>query len=184
MAEKPIAGTLAWTFARIHVATTFVLTYTTRVSKLQQQLKQARPFASLAVETFLNLQRTAERLGAEEQTLLRSAGLSSPQYNVLRILRGAGTEGHPCQEIGARMLTRVPDVTRLVDRLVEAGYAERSRQDHDRRVVRVRILKAGLTLLEKLDAPVDALPTRLFAALSQSELQKLNLLLVKARGDA
>ena len=82
------------------------------------------------------------------------------------------------------MLTRVPDVTRLVDRLVEAGYAERSRQDHDRRVVRVRILKAGLTLLEKLDAPVDALPTQLFAALSQSELQKLNLLLVKARGDA
>jgi DNA-binding MarR family transcriptional regulator len=153
------------------------------VSKLQQQLKQARPFASLAVETFLNLQRTAERLGAEEHALLRTAGLSAPQYNVLRILRGAGPEGHPCQEIGARMLTRVPDVTRLVDRLVDAGYVERSRNDADRRVVRVRILKTGISLLDKLDAPVDALPTTLFAALSQTELQTLNELLVKARGE-
>lgn len=154
------------------------------MSKLQQELKQTRPFHSLPVETFLNLTRTAEQLRAREAELLRRGGLSQPQYNVLRILRGAGPQGHPCQEIGARMLTRVPDVTRLVDRLVAAGHVERARSDDDRRVVHVRILRSGLDLLGKLDAPIDALPAAMFAHLSARELRTLNNLLVKARGPA
>jgi DNA-binding MarR family transcriptional regulator len=164
------------------VATTFVSTYSTGVSKLQLELKQSRPFPSLPVETFLNLVRTAELLRAREADLLRRSGLSAPQYNVLRILRGAGPDGHPCQEIGARMLTRVPDVTRLVDRLVAAGHVERTRSDDDRRVVLVRILRSGLDLLGKLDGPVDALPAAMFDRLSSRELRTLNDLLVKARG--
>ncbi len=165
----------------MHVATTFVVTYGLGVSKLQQELKQARPFASLPVELFLNLIRTTELLRAQETDLLREHGLSAPQYNVLRILRGAGKDGHPCQEIGARMLTRVPDVTRLVDRLEASGFVERARTDADRRIVRVRIQKRGLEVLARLDAPVDALPVAMFAHLSKPELRTLNELLVKAR---
>ena len=153
------------------------------MSRLQQQLKQNRPFPSLPVEVFLNLIRTAEQLRAHEADLLKQHGLSAPQYNVLRILRGAGPAGHPCQEIGARMLTRVPDVTRLTDRLVERGLVERTRSDEDRRVVNVRVLKAGLDLLHELDGPVDRLPQDLFAGLSAKELRTLNDLLVKARSD-
>lgn len=153
------------------------------MSRLQQQLKQTRPFSSLPVEVFLNLIRTAEQLRARESDLLKEHGLSAPQYNVLRILRGAGPDGHPCQEIGARMLTRVPDVTRLTDRLVERGLVERTRSDEDRRVVHVRVLKAGLDLLHELDGPIDRLPVDLFAGFSAKQLRTLNELLVKARGD-
>jgi len=154
------------------------------VSKLQQELRQSRPFASLAVETFLNLVRTAEQLRGAEADLLYEHDLSAPQYNVLRILRGAGSDGHPCQEIGARMVARVPDVTRLVDRLEQRGFVERRRCASDRRVVYVRILAPALRLLERIEAPVAALPERLFAPLSARELRTLNQLLVKARGTA
>lgn len=151
------------------------------MAKLQDELKQSRPFASLAVEVYLNLVRTSELLRGETADLLRERALSAPQYNVLRILRGAGSDGHPCAEIGARMVSRVPDVTRLVDRLEAAGLAERRRSGDDRRVVRVRIKRAGRDLLARIDEPIETLPERQFAALSNAELKTLNNLLTKAR---
>jgi DNA-binding MarR family transcriptional regulator len=153
------------------------------MSQLQQELKQSQPFGSVAVEAFLNLVRTAELARGAEQDLLDRFDLSAPQYNVLRILRGAGPEGHPCQEIGARMVTRVPDVTRLVDRLAGRGLVERRRCERDRRVVFVRILPPGLELLARIDAPIRALPERLFAQLSAAQLAQFNELLVLARRD-
>lgn len=153
------------------------------MSRLQQEIKQTRPFTSLAEETFLNLQRTADRLLAEEATVLAVHDLTPPQYNVLRILRGAGAAGHPCQEIAARMISRVPDVTRLVDRLEQAGLAHRARDQQDRRVVMVRIAPRGEQLLVGIDALMRELPKRLFGALSTRDLQTLNDLLVRARAD-
>lgn len=153
------------------------------MSQLQQELKQSQPFGSVAVEAFLNLVRTAELARGAEQDLLDRFDLSAPQYNVLRILRGAGPEGHPCQEIGARMVTRVPDVTRLVDRLAGRGLVERRRCERDRRVVFVRILPPGLELLARIDAPIRLLPERLFAQLSAAQLAQFNELLVLARRD-
>ncbi len=153
------------------------------MSKLQQELRQSQPFASPAMETFLNLLRTAEAARAAEADLLHTHNLTGASYNVLRILRGAGESGHPCQEIGARMVTRVPDVTRLVDRLEQRGLVERRRCQADRRVVYVRIKKPALTLLEQLDAPVAAMPERFFGKLTGKDLRTLNQLLVKARHD-
>lgn len=151
------------------------------MSQLRREIKQSRPFGTLAEEVILNLFRTADQLGAAEAALLKPHGLTPAQYNVLRILRGAGPDGHPCQEIAARMITRVPDVTRLVDRLVEGGLVDRERSEEDRRVVRVRIRPAGLELLARLDGPVSQEPTRLLGALSERELATLNRLLVRIR---
>src|SRR5262245_26028019 len=104
------------------------------VSKLRAEIKQQKPFGSVAEEVLLNLVRTASHLEARGADLLAAHDLTPAQYNVLRILRGAGPDGHPCQEIGARMISRVPDVTRLVDRLEAAGLVTRKRSDTDRRV--------------------------------------------------
>ena len=153
------------------------------MSRLQQEIKQTRPFSSLAEETFLNLQRTADRLLAGEAEVLARHDLTPPQYNVLRILRGAGAEGHPCQEIAARMISRVPDITRLVDRLEQAGLANRARDRADRRVVTVRIAARGEHLLASIDPVMRELPKRLFGALTTRDLQTLNELLVRARAD-
>lgn len=154
------------------------------MSRLQQQIQQSRPFASLAEEVMLNLIRTADQLRAAESAALKPFGLSAPQYNVLRILRGAGKDGHPCQEIGSRMIARVPDVTRLLDRLEEAGHIRRERSQDDRRIVQVTIEKGALALLGKLDPVMAKLAPGLLQTLNQKELQSLNDLLVKARGDA
>lgn len=106
-------------------------------SRLQRELRMSRPFESPEAETYLGILRTAGLLAQHVARVLRDEGLSEPQYNVLRIVAGAGKEGLPCQEIGVRMVTPVPDVTRLVDRLEKAGWAERQRSEDDRRVVRV-----------------------------------------------
>lgn len=88
--------------------------------------------------------------------LLKDEGLSATQYNVLRILRGAGEAGCACGEVAARMITKDPDVTRLLDRMEKQGWIARERGTTDRRVVTVRITKAGLTLVHRLDGPVEA----------------------------
>ncbi len=100
------------------------------------------------------LLRTADRLQGEFADWLKPHGLSPTQYNALRILRGAGVEGLPCSELGARMINRDPDITRLVDRLEKRGLVARSRARTDRRVVRASITSAGLELLQGLDAAV------------------------------
>jgi DNA-binding MarR family transcriptional regulator len=150
-------------------------------SHLQEELRKRHPFEHLEQEVALNLARTHDQLFHPFQELFETHGLSAPQYNVLRILRGHGPAGVPSCEVGAQMVARTPDVTRLVDRLEAAGLACRCRTPDDRRVVLVRITPAGLNLLEKLDRPVMDLHRRALAHLSRAELEELNRLLVKVR---
>jgi len=128
-------------------------------------------------DAFVTLQRAAARLMDGVAELLKPYGLRPPQYNVLRILRGAHPEQLNCREIAARMITREPDLTRLLDRLEAAGLVTRTRQSPDRRVVRVGITASGLELLRQLDAPMLALHRGQFAALGPSRLTILARLL-------
>ena len=107
--------------------------------------------------------------------------LTYQQYNVLRILRGAGEEGLPSLEIARRMVTRVPDITRLVDRMQRADLVERQRCDKDRRVVWVRLTSLGLELVERLEGPTDAFHRQRLGHLTAEELGTLNRLLEKVR---
>lgn len=128
--------------------------------------------------------RTADRLTQGELRILSESDLTFSQYNVLRILRGAGGESLPCSEIAARMIHRDSDITRLLDRLEERGMVERERCTDDRRVVKVRISFAGLALLEELDEPVAAVHRRQLSGLSADEKSTLRLLLAAAAGAA
>jgi len=148
---------------------------------LRHELRKKNPFDSPEQEASLNLARTEDFIAGEFARLFGEHGLSSSLYNVLRILRGAGADGLPCQEIAGQMVTRTPDVTRLVDRLEGGGFAERSRTPEDRRVVLVRITRAGRDLLARLDQPVLDLHKRLLGHLTRAELAELNRLLLKAR---
>ena len=148
---------------------------------LKDEIKKKKPFDDPAEEAYLNLLRTATVLAADFERLFKGAGLSEPQYNVLRILRGAGGDGLPCLEVGARMITRVPDVTRLVDRLEAAGLVERNRTSEDRRVVMVKITPKGLEAIAALDRPLRETHKRQMGHMSRRELEELSRLLVKAR---
>lgn len=117
-------------------------------------------------DAFVTLQRAASRLMDEVGALLKPYRLRPSQYNVLRILRGARPAELRCHEIAARMLTREPDLTRLLDRLEHAGLVTRTRRPGDRRVVHVAITPAGLDLLNTLDRPMLNLHSRQFARLS------------------
>ncbi len=130
---------------------------------------------------FLDLQRLAADLGQEVAELLKPAGLSGAQYNVLRILRGAGERGLPCGEIAARMITKDPDITRLLDRLEKRGLVTRARESGDRRVVTTRITDEARALLASLDGPVAELHRRQLGGLGEQKLQALIDLLREAR---
>jgi len=149
--------------------------------KLQAEIKARRPFLSPEDEAYLNLQRTADHLLRGVEELLKPAGLTPSQYNVLRILRGAGPEGLACGEIAARMLTRDPDMTRLLDRLDKRGLVSRVRNTRDRRVVVTRITAAGLKLLASLDEPVEELHEKQLQHLGRERLKQLSALLEEAR---
>jgi DNA-binding MarR family transcriptional regulator len=151
---------------------------------LQAELRKKRPFDLPEQEAFLNIARTHGVLTARMARLFKEHEITPPQYNILRILRGAGADGLPCQEIGEQMVNQVPDVTRLVDRLEQAGLAERKRTEADRRVVLVRITAAGRKLLAGLDAPVLAMHKQVLGHLSRAELEQINRLMEKARGPA
>ena len=148
---------------------------------LQRDLKQRRPFASREEEAYLNLVRTADLLTREVAAVLKPHQLSEAQYNVLRILRGAGPDGHACSEIGDRLVTRDPDVTRLLDLLESRALIARSREHADRRVVTTRITAAGLALLDDLDAPVRQAVERMLAHVGARQLGALIALLERAR---
>ena len=150
-------------------------------SQLQQELQQSKPFDSPAVEAYLNLLRTHDRLAGDFARYMKQHGISQPQYNVLRILRGAGPDGLPSLAVAERMVTRVPDITRLLDRVAAKGWVRRTRSKEDRRVVIARITPAGLRFLEKLDAPLLDYQRTLLHHMSAKELATLNDLLVKAR---
>ncbi len=119
----------------------------------RHQSKKPR-FRTVEQEAFVNLQRTADALLMGVEKTLKPSGLSPTQYNVLRILRGAGPEGLACGEVASRMFTRDPDMTRLLDRLETRGLVTRAREEDDRRVVTTRITPAGLRLLKALDQPI------------------------------
>ncbi len=150
-------------------------------SALQEEINKRHPFECPEEEAALNLLRTVDHFGQEFTRLFHEHELSAPQYNVLRILRGRGGDGLPCVEIAGQMITRMPDITRLVDRLEAAGLVERRRIEQDRRVVLVRITPAGLDILARLDRPVLDLHRRQLGHLTRAELAELNRLLVKAR---
>ena len=118
---------------------------------LRQEIKQTKPFDSLASEAFLNLQRTTDFLTRKLSDTLKPFDVTPPQYNVLRILRGAGEDGLINKEIGERMLTFVPDVTRMLDRLEKRNLICRERGIEDRRLVTACITSEGFDLLSKLD---------------------------------
>lgn len=146
---------------------------------LAEELR-SRPIAPEAA-AFLNILRTADQIHFEVTQLLRPYGVTQQQYNVLRILKGAGEVGLPCLEIGGRMVTRVPDVTRLVDRMERAGLVSRERSASDRRVVRIHITQAGLDLVERLADPIARLHNEQMAHLAPTEIAQLNTLLEKVR---
>ncbi|HYA45069.1 MAG TPA: MarR family transcriptional regulator [Acidimicrobiales bacterium] len=149
--------------------------------RLRSEIKRKGPFAGAELEAFLNLQRTADALARGLAEALKPAGLSGPQYNILRILRGAGAGGCVCRELGERMVTRDPDITRLLDRLEARDLVARERGREDRRVVKTRVTEKGLRLLESLDAPVADLHRRLLGHLGARRLRALIELLEVAR---
>jgi len=156
--------------------------YIGRVAKqLQAELKQKAPFTSLEEEVFLNVLKTGDALSQSVEHLLRASGLSPTQYNVLRILRGAGSAGLTCGEAAERMVTHDPDVTRLLDRLEKRGLITRSRDARDRRVVTARITREGMRLLAAIDKPLAMLHRRLFRHMPQRDLKKLSSLLEQVR---
>ena len=148
---------------------------------LREELQQRQAFGSLEEATFLSLQRTASLWMQVLAQHLRPYGLTPTQYNVLRILRGAHPGSLTCGEIGERMVTSVPDVTRLADRLVSHRLAWKGRDESDRRVVRVEISGQGLELLDSLDERVLAWLRELLSPLEEAEMRRMNQLLEKAR---
>lgn len=148
---------------------------------LRDEIRQRRPFGSLEQEAHLSVVRTAAVLGDKLDQLLKSSEITSAQYNVLRILRGAEPDGLCRNELRDRMLTRMPDMTRLLDRMEEAGLVTRERQSHDRRMVKTHITDRARRLLSSLDDTVADEHRRRLGHLSRTELKTLIDLLGRAR---
>jgi DNA-binding MarR family transcriptional regulator len=148
---------------------------------LAKEIGKRGPFESLEQEVFLNLVRTADVLTRGITMFLKASNLSPTQYNVLRILRGSAPAGLGCQEIAAHMITRDPDLTRLLDRLEKQSLISRQRQTDDRRVVRTTITDAGLKILSDLDQPLLDRHHQLLGHLGAERLQALGELLEEAR---
>jgi MarR family transcriptional regulator, 2-MHQ and catechol-resistance regulon repressor len=148
--------------------------------RLQQELKKKQPFKSLEQEAMLNILRTSDQFQNRIGRLFREYGLTSSQYNILRILRGEGRP-MPCLEIANRMIQVVPAITGLIDRLEQAGMVRRQRSESDRRVIKIEITPKALATLAELDAPEMELQKQLLGHLTRTELAELSRLLEKAR---
>ena len=149
-------------------------------SRLQKELKKKRPFKTPEEEAILNLLRTNDQFGNRFGRLFREYGLTSSQYNVLRILRGEG-KPMPALEIAERLIQVVPAITGLIDRLEKQGLVVRRRCTEDRRVVYVEITERALGILKQTDGPLTALHKRLLGHMARTELKTLSRLLEKAR---
>jgi DNA-binding MarR family transcriptional regulator len=136
--------------------------------------------AGLEAHVFVTLMRTADAMARGAEALLKPYSLSGTQYNILRILRGAGEKGLACREVGCRLISRDPDITRLLDRMESRGLIVRAREALDRRVVKTRITSEGLRLLGKLDKPVQELHRRQWLHLPAKDLRQLSNLLERA----
>jgi DNA-binding MarR family transcriptional regulator len=135
--------------------------------------RASRSPAPLEERIFIALLKTADALSLKAEQLVRSANLTGAQYNVLRILRGAGHEGLACRAIGERLISHDPDITRLLDRMEKRGLITRERQKDDRRVVKTRITSQGLELLKPLDQPMRGLHKRQFQHVAATRLKTL-----------
>jgi DNA-binding MarR family transcriptional regulator len=124
------------------------------IEGLAREIKQTRSFPSLEGEAGLNILRTSEVLYDRLNTELKKLDLTFTQYNVLRILRGAGVEGVSCSQLAERMIVHDPDITRLLDRIEKRGYVERKRSEQDRRILTVTLSASGLKKLQAADRPV------------------------------
>jgi DNA-binding MarR family transcriptional regulator len=152
------------------------------VSKdLRAELKQKKPFGSLREEAALSIMRTAAEIEHGGETVLKPCGITATQYNVLRILRGAEPAGLCRAEISDRLIRRVPDVTRLLDRLEDMHLIERSRGGDDRRYVTTRITREGLKLLDDLQPTVEGLHRAQLGHMSDAQLKSLIELLGAVR---
>ena len=140
---------------------------------LRDELKMNKPFKSAEEEAILSIARTAAVLEHGGAEALKPFDLTITQYNVLRILRGAGENGLCRNEVGERLVTRVPDVTRLLDRMEAAGLIVRQRGSADRRFVATQVTEKGLKLLEKIDRELPAMHNRLLGHVSQKRLREL-----------
>jgi DNA-binding MarR family transcriptional regulator len=148
---------------------------------LLRDIRQSKPFSSLEEEAFLNLVRTASEFADGIELLLKDFGISAAQYNVLRILRGAGPTGLCRNEIRDRLVARMPDVTRLLDRLESLGLVRRVRDTEDRRQVGTFLTDSGAELLARLDDPVETTHRNQLRHLSADELRTLIALTTRAR---
>ena len=142
-------------------------------NRILEEIRQTRPFESRQEEAALNIVRTADTLKRGGELLFRRHGITSAQYNVLRILRGAGDRGLHCNGIAERMITAEPDITRLLMRMERLGLLVRHRDSSDRRMVTAIATERGLQLLEELDAPLRKLQEQQFRLLSNDELETL-----------
>jgi DNA-binding MarR family transcriptional regulator len=140
--------------------------------RISTEIWQTRPFGSLEREATVTLLRTGDVLHHTVESALRPWGLSPEQYNVLRILRGADERGLPCLEIAERMLARSPNITRLIDKMVAKGLAERHAMETDRRVVRISATPRARALLAELDPAVEAVLAKL-ASIAPERLRTL-----------
>lgn len=151
------------------------------VRSLRSEIKQEAPFRSLEEEAYLSVIRTADLMSRSMAVAFKDFGLTLTQYNVLRILRGAGAEGLPSGEVGERMITREPDITRLLDRMEERGWVHRRRDATDRRVMLAYLTLAGRELVDQLDIPVAGLLEQCLGHLDDSKLAELSDLLGTVR---
>lgn len=154
-----------------------------RRSLLREELRQGKPFESPAQEAILALYRTTDLLQRRLAEVIEPQGISPQQYNVLRILRGAGSAGMPTLDIAERMVEKTPGITRLLDRLETKHLVQRRRCPEDRRQVLCWITKAGLKLLADLDSPVAEMGPRLLRPLKGSEIDALIEMLARVRGE-
>jgi DNA-binding MarR family transcriptional regulator len=151
------------------------------MAKLKLEIVQEAPFASMEEEAFLSLMRTSECLRRAFERRIRAWGITSTQYNVLRILRGARPHGLTCSMIGSRMITSDPDITRLLARLKSRNLVHQECDRKDRRVVRTHISEEGLALLDKMHPVIEIAPGELLKGLSPAEVVELIRLLEMAR---
>jgi DNA-binding MarR family transcriptional regulator len=154
--------------------------YNSYISTVSSRSKTASASLPLENRVFIALLKAADAVSQEAEQLFRSQGLTGAQYNVLRILRGAEPAGLPCRGIGDRMISHDPDMTRLLDRMDKRGLIVRKRQTDDRRVVKTRITRKGLELLNTLDQPVRDLHKRQFRHIIAGRLKTLSQLLEEA----
>jgi len=154
------------------------------VTRLHEEIKQRKPFRSVREEAVLNIARTAALLEHELAQALKQYDVTPTQYNVLRILRGAGTEGLCRNEVGARLIRPVPDVTRLLDRMEETGLIARQRSGTDRRYVTTTVTTKGLALLVALDDTIDSFHRAQLGHMTEGRLRALVDLLNAVRDRA